>query len=92
MNSPGTLFATCLYSREWRNISFKDKFINMPDETCDLFCKPQEQGSTKMTASNVIFLVLQVVVATDHRIHLNKLVQEVEWTRLPVRMIDMPCS
>ena len=46
----------------------------------------------KMAASNiVIFLVSQVVVATDRRIHLNKPVQEAEWTRLPVRMIDIPC-
>lgn len=64
----------------------------MPDETYDLFCRPRKQGSTMMAASNVvIFLVLQVGVATDRRIHLNKLVQEAEWTRLPVRMIDMPC-
>ena len=45
-----------------------------------------------MAASNVvILLVSQVVVATDRRIHLNKPVQEAELTRLPVRMIDIPC-
>ena len=39
------------------DFSFKDKFINMPDETCDFFCHPRKQGSRKLPASNVVIFL-----------------------------------
>jgi len=61
---------------------------------CDLFVHSRKQvrifNSSYLASSGVvIFHVLQVLVATGHRMHPSKPTLELEWTRSPVRMIEI---